>query len=83
MVSMRINGFGITLADMKFQKAKLKPILLRQTMPNCDTTWPVWPAALVAFHVVLRPLNVPCGCLSILSIAANYTNANILVILPM
>jgi|GEM_PF-4279851 len=77
MVSMLINGFGVTLAGMMFPRAKLKPILSKPIMLNCDITWLVLHAVRIVFRVALMLLNVPYACLSILSIAANCTNANI------
>ena len=71
---MPINGFGITLVDMKLPKESPIPTLWKQTMQNYDTIWHGWLANLAVFLVARMLSNVPYVCLSSVSIAGNSTN---------
>ena len=51
-------AFGTTLADTKFQKAKMIPILSKAIILICAITWQDLPVNLVAFHVVQSLCNV-------------------------
>ena len=54
MVSMLTHAFGITLADMKFRKAKTILIPWKETMQNYVIISLVWLANLAVFRVALK-----------------------------
>ena len=72
---MLINGSGITLADMKFQMARLIRIQSKEIMLNSVIIWLVSLVDRVAFLVAHMRLNVLCAFLFILSMAGNFTNS--------
>jgi hypothetical protein len=80
---MRANGFGITLAGMNSQKANLRPIRSKATMPSCAIIWHVWLASRVVFLVVHMRWHVRYTCSFIVSIAGNFTNSVSQIIRPM
>jgi len=51
-------AFGTTMADTKFQKAKMIPILSKAIILNYAITWHGLPVNLVASHVVQLLCNV-------------------------
>ena len=52
MASKLMVVFGTTMADTKFQKAKMIPILLKVIILNYAITWHDLPVNLAASHVV-------------------------------
>lgn len=74
MASMPINGSGITLVDMKSQKASPTPIQWKETMRNSVTIWHAWLANLVVSLVARMPSSVLSACLSSASTADNSTS---------
>jgi hypothetical protein len=78
MALMRTNGFGITLAGMKFQRARLTRIQSRATTQNFVIIWLVLLVDRAAFHVARMHLNVLCGFSFIVSMADNFiSNASL------
>jgi hypothetical protein len=69
---MPTHGFGITLADMKFRKARRILIPSKPIMPNSVTTLPASLANLVVFLGVRMHLNVHCAYLFMPSTAGNF-----------
>jgi hypothetical protein len=72
MALMRTNGFGITLAGMKFQWARLTHIPSKVTMQNFVIIWLVLLVDRVAFHAAHMHLNALCGFSFIVSMADNF-----------
>lgn len=72
-------AFGITMADMKFQLAKQIPTRWKEITLNYATTWHAWLANHAASHAARTLCNVLSSCLSIVSIADNFTNNSILI----
>jgi hypothetical protein len=83
MVLMHSHGFGITLADLKFQKARLTPIRSKRITLNYVTILHASLAKHVVFLVVFMPSNVPYACLFIVSIAGSFINNIFQIILLM
>jgi hypothetical protein len=83
MALMLINGFGITLAGMKFHRANLRRILSKEITRNYDIAWRAELVNHVAFLVARMRLNALCASLLIASTAGNFTNNNIQIILHM
>ena len=86
MIVMRLmptNGYGITSAGMKFQKARQIPIPWKQIMLNSVTTWQDWLANHVAFRAVRMRWNVPYVYLSSASIPDNFTSNAFQIMPPM
>ena len=79
---MPINGSGITLAGMRFRKAKQTPTRWKQIMLNCVTTWLGWFVNLAAFLVVRMLWSVPCVYLFFASIAGNFIS-NVFLVMPL
>jgi hypothetical protein len=66
------NGFAITLADMKFQRARRIHILSKLITLNSVITWLAWLATHVVFLGVRMPLNARYAYLFLLSTAGNF-----------
>ncbi len=71
---MPANGSGITLADMKFQRAKPILFLSKPIMPNSDITLLASLINHVVFLDVLMHVNVHYVHLFLHIIADNYIN---------
>jgi len=71
---MLTNGFGITLADMKFQSARRILILSKPIMPNSVITWLALPADHAVFLGLLTRLNARYAYSFLPSIAGNFTS---------
>ena len=69
---MPTNGFGITLADMKFQRASRILILSKPITPNSVIIWLALLANHVVFLGVLMLLNAHYAYLFLLSTEGNF-----------
>jgi hypothetical protein len=74
MASVLINGYGITLADMKPPKVKQIPTPWKQTMQNFATIWHGWLVGLAVSLGALMLSNVLYAYLFSVSTAGSYTN---------
>jgi hypothetical protein len=72
MSLMPTNGFGITLADMKFQRARQILILSKPITPNPVIIWLAWLANHVVFLGALTLLNAHYAYLFLPSTAGNF-----------
>ena len=72
---MPTNGFGITLADMKFQRARRILILSKPITLNSVIIWLALLANHVVFLAVLTRLNARYAYSFLPSIAGNFTSS--------